>query len=597
MSLDIITLEVVRNRLEAIAQEMQNTLIRSAFSVTLKEGADCSCAIFSPIGDIVAQATANVGHLAVFVPAMERILQDFPLPSLDEGDVIIVNDPYAGGTHMPDIIIVVPIFHEGEVVSFGCSLGHMIDVGGRAPGSMASDSTEIYQEGLAIPPTKLYDAGKPNQTLFSIMERNIRAPKLVFGDMMALVAAGRTAARRISEVIGHYGVETYKSVIPALLDNSEKLTREGIEKIPDGVYEFIDYVDNDGIDLDKSIAITVRIEIAGSNITFDFSDSGPQVKGPANCGPGAILAPAHFVVRAITGSQIPSNSGCFRPITIKTPRRSIIASERPAPVAYRYHTLKRVVDTVLGALAPALSGRIPAAPHGSDHCASWGIVDPVTGERDVFMDVITGGSGAGIDRDGVDHLSCDLGNSTNIPAEAVELEYPIRVWSHNQRADSGGAGKYRGGLGVERELELLTGEVLISTRSDRHASQPWGLGGGKPGRRWISAVRRAGGEIEIVHGRATIEMKAGDRLVVLSGGGGGYGSPYEREVEKVVADVRDGKVSSKSAREDYGVVIDAAGKVDREATARLRRESAKPGANSFEVARGTFGLAPSLTAA
>ena len=314
MKIDPVTLEVVRNRLDAIAQEMQNTLVRCAFSTTLKEGGDCSCAMFSAKGEVIAQATANPTHLTSFLPAVEHMLARYPVDTMRDGDVYMVNDPYGGGSHIPDIIVIVPIFAEGKVRAFGCALGHMLDMGGKSAGSMITDATEIFQEGLALPICKFYDAGRMDEVIWRIIERNVRVPKAVYGDIMALIAAGKTAAAHVSALIDHYGLSAFEALVPALMDHSERLTRAAIEAIPDGAYEFVDWLDNDGIDLDRRIRIQVRIEVSGSEMHFDFTGSDPQCRGPANLPPGGILAPVQFVVRALSGHEIPSNSGCFRPL-------------------------------------------------------------------------------------------------------------------------------------------------------------------------------------------------------------------------------------------------------------------------------------------
>lgn len=591
MKADAITLEILRNRFDSIAQEMQNTLLKSAYSIILKEGSDCSCALFARSGEIIAQATSNPAHLAAFVPAMERILAKYPGEGMVPGDVFTLNDPYDGGTHVPDVIVIAPIFHEGVVMAFGCALGHQQDMGGQSPGSMAADATDIFQEGLVIPPSKLYSAGEPNETLFSLIARNVRVPEQVFGDLGAEVAACRTAANRMQHLLAQHGADRVLAAIPALMDHAERLTRHELEKIPDGVYEFVDYVDNDGIELDRMLAIKVRVTISGSDMHVDFAGTSPQVRGPANCAPTAVLGPVYFVVRALTGSHIPNNSGCFRPVSVSVPRGSILLPERPAPVSLRYHTLKRVVDALLGALAPALPTRVPAASHGSDLCMSWGGLDPRTGQPFVYMECTAGGTGGTWAADGIDSLGSNLGNGRNIPAEAAELEYPVRLWANRLRTDSGGAGRFRGGLGVERVVELLRGEVTVSHRSDRHYTQPWGLRGGRAAARWTTLVKRADGREEIIPGRKTFSLSAGDRVVALTGGGGGYGAPWEREAERVLADVLDHKVSREAARELYGVVVSSSGDVDRRETEALRRRMAQDASREAPLFdRGEEGL-------
>jgi N-methylhydantoinase B len=567
MSIDPITMEVFRNRLDAIAQEMQNTLLKSAYSIMLKEGGDCSCAIFSAGAETIAQAVSNPIHLAAFLPAATHVLARFPLADMREGDVFVLNDPYNGGTHVPDIIVMVPVFFAGRVVAIGCSLGHHQDVGGMTPGSMPANATELLQEGFVIPPTRLYTAGVINETFIDILSRNVRTPEQVYGDLMAQVAAGNTAAARIGALIERHGLEMFAAVVPALLDHAERLTRAELAKIPEGTYRFTDYVDSNGIDLDRPLQIAVTVTVRDASVHVDFTGTSAQAKGPANCPPGAVLAPVYYAVHALTGASIPGNSGGFRPVSVSVPEGSILAPQPPAPVGVRYHTLKRVVDVLMGALAPVLPGRVPAAPHGSDLCMSWGGIDPQVGRNFVYMECTTGGTGATCHCDGVDHMACDIGNSRNIPAEA---DFPVRVWANRLRRDAGGAGRFRGGLGVERIVELRRGEVTVSHRSDRHFTPPWGLHGGRPGARWTTQVVRADGRKEIIPGRLIFRLGAGERVIGLTGDGGGFGDPRERPSERVADDLRDGNISADVARDLYGVVIDADGEIDTKATIQRR---------------------------
>jgi N-methylhydantoinase B len=588
IAIDPVTLEVFRNRLDAIAQEMQNTLLKSAVSIMLKEGGDCSCAVFSPNGETIAQAVSNPIHLAAFLPAARHVLARFPLAAMRDGDVFVLNDPYNGGTHVPDVIVMVPVFHAGRVVALGCSLGHHQDMGGMAPGSMPANATELSQEGFVIPPVRLYTAGELNETFMEILRRNVRTPEQVHGDLMAQVAAGKTAATRIGALIERHGLAMFEAVVPALLDHAERLTRAELAKIPEGNYGFTDYLDGDGIDLGQPLHIVVRLTVRNASVHVDFTGTSPQTKGPANCPPDAVLAPVYYAVHAITGGDIPGNSGAFRPITVTVPEGSLLAPRPPAPVGIRYHTLKRVVDALMGALAPVLPDRIPAAPHGSDLCMSWGGADSATNRAFVYMECTTGGTGATWHGDGVDHMACDIGNSRNIPAEAAELEFPVRIWANRPRIDSGGAGRHRGGLGVERIVELRRGEVTVSHRSDRHYTPPWGLQGGRPGARWTTFVLRGDGSREIVPGRLIFRLREGDRVIGLTGGGGGFGDPMHRPPEQVADDVRDGKISLAAARDLYGVEINADGTVDHAATDRLHAGHA-PRATGID--RGERGLA------
>ena len=553
---DVITLEVFRNRLDVVAQEMQTTLLKSAYSIILKEGADASCALFSSTGDVISQAASQPIHLAALIPAVQRILKEYPPEVIAEGDVYLINDPYDGGTHIPDLIVAVPVFSASRLVALGCSLAHHQDFGGKTPGSMVTDATDIFQEGLVLPPLKLYDRGILNSTLVSILRRNVRVPDQVLGDIMAQVAAGKTVSRRVGEIIEQYDLETFLQVIPKLLDQAETLTRDAITNIPDGSYQFVDYLDNDGIDLDQRIPIQVTVTVQGSDIEVDFSGTSPQVTGPANCAPTGALGPVYYVIRAITGPEIPNNSGCFRPVRVHVPEGSLLNPNRPAPVSIRAHTLKRVVDALLGALAQAIPDRIPAASHGSILAMNMGGQHSETGKTYVYMEANAGGTGAVEGKDGVDNLDSDLMNARNIPVEAAELEYPVRILKNKLRIDSGGVGRWRGGLGTERIIELLSGEAVVSHRSDRHFTRPWGLLGGRAGASWRTVVRHTSGAKKDIPARQTFVLGTGDRIEALTGGGGGYGDPLERQPEQVLLDVLNRKVSWQAAYEFYGVVID-----------------------------------------
>lgn len=569
---DPVTVEVIRNRLDAIAEEMQETMLKSAYSIILKEGADASSAVFNPKGQVVAQSTSHPLHLGALMPAVQRILERFPADQMVDGDVYCLNDPYDGGTHLPDLIVVVPGFHEGKVVVLGAALAHHQDFGGMAPGSMTIDATEHFQEGLILGPLQLFSAGQRNDTLFSIIERNVRIPKHVIGDIYAEVAAGRTVAHRTIELIQEFGLETYNRAVDALLDRAEALTRAEIAKIPDGQYVFEDLIDNDGIELDRQQSIRVTITVSGSNVAMDFTGTSPQARGPINCSPTGAYGPAFYVLRAITDSTIPNNAGCYRPLSLHIPEGTLLNPVRPAPVSIRAHTLKRVVDVLFGAFAQAVPNRVPAASHGSLTCVSYGGVDQQSKLPWVYMECTVGGTGGTVRGDGVDDLDADISNASNIPAEALEIEHPFRLWLNRLRIDSGGAGFHRGGLGVERILEFRGDETVVSHRSDRHKSQPWGLKGGLAGAAWKTVIERKSGRNEEIPSRKSTVLRTGDKVHLYTGGGGGYGNPLERPPHQVKYDVRNGKVSAEAARLDYGVVLTKDGSVDEVATATERHQ-------------------------
>jgi N-methylhydantoinase B/oxoprolinase/acetone carboxylase alpha subunit len=571
--IDAITLEVLRNRFETIAQEMQVTLLRSSVSVILKEGEDCSCGLFTAAGDTIAQACALPIHLGVMTPAVRAILDTFPPETMADGDVYIVNDPYAGGTHLPDVIIAAPVFSGGRLVAFSVALAHQEDMGGKVPGSMPADSTEIFQEGLIIPPSKLYDHGAPNETLRSLIRRNVRLPDIVLGDLDAELAAVKIGARGFHATVEEYGETAVADAVEELFRQSELLTRQKIVEIPDGSYRFQDFLDNDGLDLDRRIQLAVTLTIRGSDVLVDFEGTAPQCRGPLNIGYWGTVAAVYYVVRAVTGADIPTNAGCTRPIEVRVPEGTILNPVYPAPVCIRAHTAKRVADVVLGAFARAVPGRVSAASNGAISVCSFGGRDPATGRRFGCTDIVAGGMGGRSGKDGIDLIETDTSNCMNIPVEAFEAHFPLRVLRTRYRQDSGGAGEFRGGLGVERVLEATAGPIQCSFRSERHFTPAWGLLGGGPGQTWATHIRRASGEQEIIPSKRVFTLDRGDALVMLTGGGGGYGDPLERAPRQVVEDVLDGKVSVEAARDCYGVVVgDGEGKADLAATEERRRQ-------------------------
>lgn len=584
---DPITLEVVRNRLDVIAQEMQSTLLRSAYSSIIKEGLDASAALFNADGELVAQANALPVHLGSMGPVVTRILQVYPVSTMRDGDAFIMNDPYEGGQHLPDIVLVFPIFASGTVVALSCTMAHHQDVGGKVPGSLPQDATEIYQEGLIIPPLKLYDQGRVNETFMAILRKNVRIPDIVSGDLSAQVAAGQTGRRQVLELVASYGAETVVACMQALLDQSEALTRSRVAEIPDGVYTFQDYLDNDGIHLDALVTLKATVTVSGSDLTVDFAGSAPQLKGPFNAVPSVALSAASYAVRVITDPAIPNNGGCYRMLTLKLPPRSVVNPESPAPVNSRAVTLRRMVEAILGALVKAVPHKLTAANNGHPLMMSIGGYDPRTDRRYVTSVVGTGGMGARPTKDGIDSIQTDTSNAMNIPVEAVETYYPIRINRFSLRNDSGGPGQFRGGLGFEYSFTLMEGDAWISHRGERHRTSPWGLFGGGPGVRCRTEVIRASGSVEVIPSKADFPLSSGDRVDIYTTGGGGYGDPLLRDTRQVLEDVLRRRVSREQAYKEYGVVLDENGAVNEQATANHRaRVKQTRGAINWTFDRG-----------
>ena len=543
-NLDPVTVEVTRNRLDGIANEMESTLLKSSFSPIVKEGLDASASLFTIAGETLAQAIAVPIHLATLIPCVAAFLREFPLATMREGDIYIMNDPYLGGTHLPDIALVAPVFHRGSVIALAGTMTHHQDVGGMSPGSIPTNATEVFQEGVRIPPLKYRDAGVFNDTLIRMLRQNVRIPDTLIGDLNAQVAACNVGARRLDALAERTGVDSLLAIFDELLDRSEAMTRDALATIAPGTYRYHDFLDNDGLELDRRIRIEVAVRIADSHMHVDFTGTSAQVRGPFNCVPSGSQAAAYYALRAITDASIPTNGGCFRCVSLELPHGSLVNPREPAPVCSRTATIKRITGTILGALGQVLPERVGAASGGELVVLAFGGAH-ADGSRYVTGEMIASGSGASPLRDGVDVIETDATNCMNLPAEALELEAPIRVLRTGLRADSGGAGRRRGGLGIVREYEVLAGEVQFTYRGERHYCTARGAAGGGDGALARAAIHRTGGDVEEIPSKRVTTLLTGDRVVIETAGGGGYGEPGQRERERVEADVADGKVSSR----------------------------------------------------
>ena len=541
MTLDPITIEVTRHKLEGIANEMQSTLLRSSFSPIVKEGLDASAGLFTADGQTLAQACAIPIHLATLIPVLQKIIETFPPATMHPEDTFLLNDPYTGGTHLPDIALVQPIVVDGKLVAFSAAMTHHQDMGGMSAGSVPTNATEIYQEGLRLPPLKFRDAGKLNETLVAIIRQNVRIPDTVMGDINAQLAACSIGVRRITELTRKFGHDALTGLFSELLDRSEIMTRKALAKIPQGTYRYVDYLDNDGVDLDKPIRIEVAVTVGQSGIHIDFTGTSPQVRGPMNCVPSGSLAAACFAIRALTDPAIPTNAGCFRPISLHLPEGSLVNPVEPAPVNARTSTIKRITGCIVSALANILPDRIPAPSAGEMALVAFGGRQP-TGENFVTGDLIASGSGASATSDGVDVIETDATNCMNLPAEAMEMETPIRLHRVALRPGSGGDGAFRGGLGTEREYEVLTDNVTFTHRGERHLSAARGIFGGRDGACGESTILRADGTTETIPSKIVARLMKGDRVIVRTAGGAGYGDPTQRTAAMRRSDVADGKV-------------------------------------------------------
>ncbi|MBW1612540.1 MAG: hydantoinase B/oxoprolinase family protein [Deltaproteobacteria bacterium] len=576
---DKITLEVIYHRLVSIADEMQHVLIRSSFSSIVKEAQDCTTALFDAEAKTIAQATSIPIHLGTLMEAIPQIIKQFPPSETQEGDVYIFNDPYTGGTHLPDIAMATPIIYKGEIVAYSTSMVHHQDIGGMKPG-VSTSATSMYQEGLNLPPVKFYEAGKPVKMIHDIIRNNVRIYNQVLGDLGGQVAAGNVGRLRILEVIDEYGKEIVLGAINQLMDYSEVSTREEIKNLPNKTSYFVDWLDNDGVELDKKIKFQVALTIKKSDIILDFTGSSPQVMGPLNCTSSGSLAAAAYALRSIIAPLIPSNDGCFRVIQRILPEGSIVNPKRPSPTGVRSSTIGRIADTIFGALIKIVPERVAACSGGGiGGVVYFGGTDPLTDKEYVFLDIFFAGQGARPTKDGIDAISQDVYNVRTVPAESLEMNFPFRVLKAGLRENSAGAGEYRGGLGMVKILEFLRGRnASVTFRGMRFYTQPWGIFGGLPGRNAKAFILRKKGKKEIILSNKDLIMNEGDQLHIFSPGGGGYGDPLKRNPETVLRDVLDKRVSIKAAADEYGVVIieeDSKKKLDLEKTSELRKNKAK----------------------
>jgi N-methylhydantoinase B len=575
--MDPIQFELIKNALGSIADEMALTVVRTSHSGVLKDNMDFSTALCGADGQMLAQGLTLPIHLGSVPDAMDGILRRYPPETIRPGDVFIMNDPFEGGMHLPDVFIVKPIFvgtgprgDEETLAAFAATVAHQTDMGGRVPGSNASDSTEIFAEGLRIPALKFYEQGRPNETLMRIISKNVRVPDAVLGDMASQVAACSIAEREFLKLAERYGLETLETYFAELLDYTERMTRAEIAGWPDGEYRFEDFIDDDGIE-DKPIPIRVTVTVRGDELVADFAGSSEQVKGAINSSPSFAKSAVYLTVRSVMDAEVPNNACYFRPITVLTPPGTIVNPKLPAAFAARGLTGFRMIDAMLGALAQIRPGRVPAACEGGNTGVSIGGWDKERGPF-IFVEFVCGTGGARPGLDGVDGHTNPGVCMCNVPCEVVEIESPVVVERYGFEPDSGGAGKYRGGLALVRDFRFVGEEAILQVRSDRRKYLPYALDGGRPGTP-SNNVLNPDGEARELPSKFTMTVHRGDLLHHVQPGGGGLGNPLERDPKRVLEDVLDEKLSPEYARREYGVVLEAPGRrVDAEATERLRRE-------------------------
>ena len=568
--LDPITREIVKNYLSSAADTMAVTVVRTARSAVVKDGMDFSTGIFNADGQQVAQGLTLPFHMGAMQPALDAI-RDYYGDDVKPGDIFANNDPYEGGSHLPDIFLFKPIFYNDALVAWTCVIAHHTDIGGRVAGGNACDNTEIYQEGLRIPPIKLIEEGVMNNAVWRILNKNVRVPDMVQGDVLAQISALHQGERDVLQLVDEYGIEDLRNYMTDIIDYTERLTRAEISALPDGSWDFTDYIDDDGIN-PEPIAIKVKVTIEGDEMLVDFTGTSPQAKGSINPNLPFTKSAVYAVFKNLTNPNITANTGFFRPFKVVAPPGCYVNPQHPAPVAARGLGGFRITQAVFGAMAKALPDRVPGAWGGGEVAISFGGYHP-DGKAFVFVEFNNDGPrGGGPFADGTDGAAAPVTNMANTPIESIEANQPLRVKRYGFVPDSEGAGKYRGGMGIVREFELTTEEATLQIRSDRGKFLPWGAQGGGPGSP-NSNVLNPDRENEQLPAKFLRTLKKGDVFLQTGSGAGGYGDPLERDSEAVLADVAQEKFTIPHAREAYGVVVlDHPLRVDEDATERLRAE-------------------------
>ncbi len=551
---DPFTLEIIKDALIAVGDEMFYALQRTAKSTIIYEVLDYATGLLDARGQLITQGNGVAGFLGTLTFAARNVLEKFGEQGLQPGDIIILNDPYAGGgTHLSDVSLVMPVFYEGQLVAFSANKAHWTEVGGKDPGSWTTDSTEVFQEGLQFPGVKIFEAGVLNQAVVDIIAANVRTPDMSLGDLFAGVAGLRVGERRLEEIFRKYGRQTVLHAMDELLDYGERMARLELQKLPKGTYETIDYIDDDGIG-NGPFEVRVKVTITDDEFICDFTGSTEQVPGPVNCGATGLHSAVRAAWKAVTDPAIPANEGVFRPLTIICPPRTIFTAEKPAPVSTYWETMMYAADLVWKALAPIVPHRLTVG-HFLSVCGTvvYGL-HPDDGSLYLLVEPQAGGWGAGIDKDGENGLVC-LGDGETyvIPVEGCETRYGVLVDQYALDIVDGGAGEYRGGRGLVRDYRITSEWAGVTATFGRHKFLPWGMNGGQDGSRNYVEFIHEDGRREIMGKCARYMLKKGEVVRLHTGTGGGYGPPRNRPREKVVQDLRDGYITPEQAARDYGV--------------------------------------------
>lgn len=544
--LDAIELEILQNALTAVAAEMDVTVWRTSRSTIVREMLDYSTAIFDADGFNVAQSARIPQHLNSMGFCLRSIIERFiPLDRWQDGDVIITNDPYCGGQHLPDICSFRPVFVGDKRVAIVGALCHHLDVGGMSPGSYSANATEVYQEGLRIPPVKLYKGGARNDDIWAMIGQNVRQPAILLGDLQSQIASLGVGAASVAKLAEKYSPAVLMAACAQLLDASEAAMRDVIAAMPDGTYEFEDFLDDDGIEFDKPVRIHASITIKGNGLTVDLSGSSPEVRGPINATLGSSSSAINFAVIACADRPIAPNAGCYRPVSIIAPEGLIVNARHPSPVAHRIAPGHVLLNVLFGALAQVVPDRIPAAYYAVSYVCSFQTEN--VDQRKVLVEIEVGGCGGHPSQDGASAFSFGMHNNASIPIEMIESDTPLTITGYGLRPDTGGAGLHRGGLGLFREWRIESDRATFTAQMDRFRFKPYGLAGGQPGAVGTLTLIRDGKPTSLHSKIGNMPLKKGDIIRLETSGGGGHGDPKERPRDDVAFDTEQGYVTTATA--------------------------------------------------
>lgn len=563
---DPVTMQVIRYGLEAISNDMGANLMRMGRTTIIKEIMDLNCAVLEASGGILAQA--NLCPLMLFsLPTTAAKMLEH-LSGFEEGDVIICNDPYLGGQHLLDMQFFTPVLYEGGVIAFAANIAHQLDMGGAVPGGVAGGLTEIFQEGLRLPFVKLYRNAKEDSQIFEIISKNIRIPEKTLQDFRAQAATTIWGAERVKNLVDKYGLNTFLDYTEMLQDYGEEIVRRFLERLPDGDYSGTDYLDDDGHS-DTPIKVQVNFHIRKDEMHVDFQGSSPQAKGNVNCPWSCTQGGVFYTLVGIIDPYMPVNSGTFRPVKVASEEGLITRPRPPAGVTARSQTMTKITEAMLKAFSQIVPDRVVAGSHGQACTNSFVGTDPETGKAFGYIEIQGGGAGARHDKDGPDGQDLHLGRFMNTPVEAVELENPVMIERYELITDSGGAGKYRGGMALRRDIRFLT-DVTWARYSDRQKIAPQGLFGGCPGTKGALILNPGSEREKQCRSKGVDQLKADDLLSIRLPGSGGYGPPVERNLESIRWDVINGKISVNAAEKYYKAAFDEEMNIDQRATMRLR---------------------------